>query len=118
MKMSMESLSRSSVFRALVIAAALAVPAFGQQAEMINGHPVVPGEIILKLRNSDPGTMARVRGAVSAAVTEELSPRLSLHLLRVSGASASSLLQAYSNRPDVLYAEPNYIVQVFKTPND
>jgi len=110
---------RNPVFHALWIAAMVAGPAFGQQPEMVNGRPAVPGQIIVKLRNSDPATISRMRAAFPSAVTtEELSPRLSLHVLRAAGASVSALLQAYANRPDVLYAEPDYIVEAFKTPND
>jgi subtilisin family serine protease len=52
-------------------------------------------------------------------VVERLSQGLPLHLLRAPGRSLNALLQAFSNHPDILYAEPNYLLQsVATTPND
>jgi subtilisin family serine protease len=98
----------------------VAAPAFGQQAtEIYNGIPAVSEEILIRLRGSDAATMARVQNAAPFGTIRALSPTLGLHLVRAPGNSVSGLLRAFSNHPDVLYAEPNYMVQAVATnPND
>jgi hypothetical protein len=50
---------------------------------------------------------------------DELNKGLALHLVRSGNNSLAGLLQALSNQPDVLYVEPNYIVQAVATqPNE
>ena len=82
-----------------------------------NGHPAVEGEILVRLRTVDAATVARVQGVLPADL-EPLIPALGVHLVRVPGQSVSDLMQAFSAHPDVLYAEPNYIVEAVATPND
>jgi len=97
-----------------------AVPVFAQQAtEIYNGIPAVREEILVRLRGSDPATVARAQNAAPFGTIRTLSPALGLHLVRVPGNSVAVLMRAFSNHPDVLYAEPNYIVQAVTTnPND
>ena len=97
----------------------LATPAFAQRTPVtFNGRPAEPEEILIRLRGNDSGVMTRARAAAPFASIEPLSPGLALHLVRAPGNSLASLLQAFSNHPDVLYAEPNYIVKATTVPND
>jgi subtilisin family serine protease len=81
--------------------------------------PAVSEEILIRLRGSDAATMARAQNAAPFGTIRPLSPSLGLHLVRAPGNSVSGLLRAFSNHPDVLYAEPNYIVRAVTTnPND
>jgi len=60
-----------------------------------------------------------VRRAATGAQFEEINNGLALHLVRSGNNNLAGLLQALSNQPDVLYVEPNYIVQAVATqPND
>jgi subtilisin family serine protease len=97
----------------------VAVPVFGQATEIYNGIPAVREEILVRLRSSDSATMARAQNAAPFGSIRTLSPALGLHLVRAPGNSIAGLMRAFSNHPDVLYAEPNYIVQAVTTnPND
>ena len=97
-----------------------AAPLFAQQAtEIYNGIPAVREEILIRLRGSDAATLARAQNAAPFGTIRALSPALGLHLVRAPGNSLPALLRAFSNHPDVLYAEPNYIVRAIATnPND
>jgi len=109
-------------FRLILILVVLSVaaPLFGQQAtEIYNGIPAVREEILIRLRGSDSATIARAQNAAPFATMRTLSPVLGVHLVRAPGNSIAGLLRAFANHPDVLYAEPNYIVQAVTTfPND
>ena len=89
----------------------LASPGLAQQTVLYNGRAAVASEVIVRLRNSDNNAMTRVRRAANGAQFEELNKGLALHLVRSGNNNLAGLLQALSNQPDVLYVEPNYIVQ-------
>ncbi|WP_245575140.1 S8 family serine peptidase [Meiothermus rufus] len=81
----------------------------------------VPGEVLLKFR---PGlSLQRVEslqaGGVALQREEELEPGgLALYRGVADKAQTQAAVAALARRPDVLYAQPNYIRQLFKTPND
>jgi subtilisin family serine protease len=83
-----------------------------------NGLPVVADEVIVRLRAPDNNAVGRVRNVFPGAQVDAVSEQLSIHVVRAPGQTVQDLLQTYSNHPDVLYAEPNYIVSAVKTPND
>src|SRR4030095_6530841 len=63
--------------------------------------------------------MARAQSTAPFGTIRTLSPSLGVHLVRAPGNSVAGLMRDFSNHPDVLYAEPNYIVQAVATnPND
>jgi subtilisin family serine protease len=106
-------------FRLIVFLLAFTQPIFAQQTVLHNGRPAVGEEILIRLRSNTPDTLDRVRRDASFATIKPLNAALGLHLVRARGNNLTALLQAFSNRPDVLYAEPNYIVQTVTTnPND
>ena len=99
----------------------LSVPAFGQvprATTTFRGNPAVEGEILIRLRDVGAATFARVQSVLPAGEIEALIPSLGVHVVRAPGRTVQDLLDTFSANPDVLYAEPNYIVQAVATPND
>ncbi len=97
--------------------------AFAQQKPTVavNGHPAVEGEVIVRLKATDPATLLRVRSAAPAALLQSLAPTLGIHRVVAAGQTTQALLQLMSRNSDVLYAEPNYVIktnQTATTPND
>ena len=87
------------------------------QTEFFRGRDVAAGEIIVRFRGDV--TPNATQGALSADIVATLDVTSSRTvLLRSSGRNVSDLLQEYSGRPDVLYAEPNYILRKEDIPND
>src|SRR5208282_2429185 len=79
-----------------------------------------PDEILVRFR---PGVSVEIANSLHAALrAQRLKSWASvagLHLVRLSaGTKLKDVLQAYRRSPDVLYAEPNYIVHALTTPND
>src|SRR6266403_2156578 len=128
---------------ALVVLALAAVVAFGarltgshaselalgaRQARLRQGLDVpkreyVPGEVLVRFR---AGTSEQQKLSVHALVDSQLGKRFESvsHLVKVSLPEAASVQEAvskYRAYPDVLYAEPNYIVHAIQSltiPND
>lgn len=80
----------------------------------------VPGEVLVRFK---PGVSKYFVGSAHASVgshviqTFKVTDRL--QLARVpQGMSVEETVNAYRSNPDVLYAEPNYIVHALVTPND
>jgi subtilisin family serine protease len=92
------------------------------QFEMINGHKVVPNEIIVRFSDvSELQLQTFVDNAasmVNASERRNLIPGLNMFHMRSNSMSTQALLKMMSNAPGVLYAEPNYIVEAQLTPND
>jgi serine protease len=81
----------------------------------------VPGEVVVKFR---PGVSLQTVHSLQVAGVglqrvEDLDNQ-GMMLLRVAASKPQTLevVRALSRRADVLYAQPNYIRQAFKTPND
>jgi subtilisin family serine protease len=84
------------------------------------GKKYVPGQILVRFR---PGVAAStVRAAhlaVAADVIEALPGSSGLQLVRIpTKASLAQTLASYRSNPNVLYAEPDYVVHSLQTPND
>lgn len=94
----------------------------------VQGRPAfVPGEVIVKFRDSVglqglSNLQAQVGNQVLSAVQVRslgaALPRTSLYRASTDAAGTLELVRALSARPDVEYAEPNYISYALKTPND
>ncbi|HET9942184.1 MAG TPA: S8 family peptidase, partial [Terriglobia bacterium] len=103
----------------LLLSFLVGVPVFAQQPEIFNGRPAMREEILVRLRSADSASLARAQNAAPFGRIHSLSPGLGLHLIRAPGNSVAGLMRAFANHPDVLYAEPNYLVQTAVTnPND
>ena len=80
----------------------------------------VPGHVLVKFRPSAGRlAMGSAHMAASADVAHTFSSVEGLQLVRLSSsAKLGEALAAYRANPDVQYAEPDYIVHAFRTPND
>ena len=109
---------------AFIVLGYFSTPSFAQPTTTIyNGNPVVAGEILIRLRGAD-NAIGRLQGMASsanvrvAAEVEALSTRMAVYRVRMPGVAMAELMQMFARNPDVVYAEPNYIVQAVATPND
>ena len=80
----------------------------------------VPDELLLRLK---PGltqaAAARALGAVALKGSRRFrSVEHLYHIKLASGVKLQQALRTFRRNPDVLYAEPNYVVEAFATPND
>ncbi|HJR59053.1 MAG TPA: CARDB domain-containing protein [Vicinamibacterales bacterium] len=86
--------------------------------ERVNGREVAAREALVRFR--DPVGPALLADLHAQADGERIERIGGTGVLRVRSRSidAAALVVQLSQRPDVLYAEPNYIVRAFSTPND
>ncbi len=89
----------------------------------------VPGEVLVRFRSEAKADEARLASEplrdaegrempVEFARSEGLSVVRGLRLARVRDEDTLSAVAALSARPDVLYAEPNYVRRALSVPND
>jgi len=79
----------------------------------------VPGEIIVKFKDDVTKERASAAQADLGATFISANAQIGIQLLRVpSDKTVAEMVAAFSARPDVEYAEPNYIAHAFMTPND
>jgi uncharacterized repeat protein (TIGR01451 family) len=99
------------------------------QSAQSKARPFVPGEILVRFRGESAGLAAEAAVASLTAVEGgEIPVRIErargleivrgLRLARVSAAETERALTALRARPDVLYAEPNYVRHKLSVPND
>lgn len=94
------------------------------RTDLIGGREVAAGEALVKFRDligTPGGTIeGTVAQAVQAADAEsvELVGRGEIHLIGSRSKDAATLIRELSARPDVEYAEPNYIIRIDAVPND
>lgn len=92
------------------------------------GEPYVDGEVLVRFRTDNPrdsrdvkGPAMRAHARLGAVIVEDFSS-LGLggaQLVRVpENRSVEDAIAAYRDDPDVLYAEPNYLVHINGLPND
>lgn len=82
------------------------------------GH--VPNEALVRFKPGTTGaTMAAAHAGVGSSVAKAFSLVDNLHLVRLApGMDVEQALQRYRQHSDVLYAEPNWIVEAVVIPND
>ena len=101
----------SRLFSGLLLLVALAPAAMAGMP----GHR--PGELLVKYRDAAAAGKAVAR--VAGAVTHGRHMGGVLHRLRLpAGVSVAEAVERYRRDPDVVYAEPNYIVRKAIVPND
>jgi subtilisin family serine protease len=117
--------------RSLVILLLLAAHAGGAQAAQAGGKgtnahqgaplpPHVAGEVIVRFREGVPElnkSSARSRVSARQLRAFRILDGLEHHRL-APNVSVDEAIAKYREDPDVLYAEPNYIVRTTNTPND
>ncbi len=88
----------------------------------------VPGEVLVRYRNEPTAKSKTGKVLVAARDGRQLAAQIErfdgsdlvpgLRIARVAAADTLAVVAALRNQPDVLYAEPNYIVRATLTPND
>jgi hypothetical protein len=97
----------------------IALPLLGQrQTEMFQGREVSANEVLVKLRTTSPLTLPQIQTANDIGLDKLIGAGRQLHLMRSRSLNVTSLINALSGHPDVLYVEPNYIVRATTEPND
>lgn len=95
-----------------LFASTLALAALGQ------GSDFVPGEILVKFRPDSRLAETALPLALQASVMQRIGGIDVLRLRLRPGQSVASGLQKFRSHAAVEFAEPNYRVQAFETPND
>jgi hypothetical protein len=107
----------------------------GSKLKVADGAEFVPGEVLVRFRQNSPVIAANertVRSNVGLVMPEggemdieierfdgsDIVPGLRLARLNANAEETLQAIEALSARPDVLYAEPNYIRRRTATPND
>ena len=77
------------------------------------------GEVLVKFRKDVPKKQRAAIHAAAGGTLIKRIPRIGVdHVKGGKGRSTEALLHAYSRRPDVEYAEPNYACRALLSPND
>ncbi len=97
----------------------IAAPAAAElQVVTVNGHQVVANEALVRFRNTaGPQLPQDAQAALDVDTWKGIGGS---GFIRIHSRSKTvpALIQALATRPDVQYAEPNYVVHARNTPND
>ncbi len=93
---------------------------YGQKPiETHNGKDVAANELIVKLRTNGAADLSKINAALlSAESVEAVNPRIGLYLVRSKSRKTSALIAAFSNKDELAYVEPNYILTAEAISND
>ena len=89
-------------------------------ADWSGGHKYVPGEVLVRFKPGvSPRGMLYSHAKAGGMLKRKFTSVDRLNLVELaSGISVRTALQRYKRDPNVLYAEPDYIVHPFALPND
>lgn len=85
------------------------------EVDVVGGHPVAAGEVLVRFRGNP--NLARLRGDVDAETDRFVGDGRVWHA-RSRSKNVQTLITQLAARPDVLYAEPNYLLYSTLQPND
>src|SRR5262245_56570419 len=88
------------------------------RTESYRGRDVVSGEILVKFRGVSAVQSRALASRDADIFSIEYAGQTGAILIRSRGRNVDALLQEYMARPDVEYAEPNYIWHTMDVPND
>jgi len=88
------------------------------RVEWVNGREAAPGEVLVKFRRAPQADVLSAIADQTGADAIQTIGRAGLRRIRARALDVPALLRLLANHPDVLYAEPNYLVQAFTEPND
>ncbi len=87
-------------------------------AGVIDGHAVVPGEVLVKFRSlPTPAELAILHQQVDADRDDELGS-IGIHRIHSRSIDETALLTFFRSHPAVVYAEPNFVLTATQLPND
>ena len=88
------------------------------ERESVNGRDVVAREVLVKFRQQPTASdLAQIRTDGDTSDIRAIG-RAGIFRLRSRSRNVPALLAALGRRPDVAYAEPNFIVRMTSEPND
>ena len=88
-------------------------------AQQAGAPAFVPGEVLVKLKTGVGAQVLATLKAQHGLESIRIFPRVGLHHFRIlSRLSVPQVIARLRQSPFVEYAEPNYIRQLFQTPND
>ncbi len=88
------------------------------ERETVNGRDVVAREVLVKFRQPPQAAdLAQIRADGDADDVRSIG-RAGVFRLRSRSRNVAALLATLRRRPDVAYAEPNFIVRMISEPND
>ncbi len=103
----------------LLLLAALPLSAQNVQIESFQGKEAVAGEILVRFKGATNEAQGRALAAQEFGISSaEPVGRNGTMLLRSGNRDVAALMQVYSSRLDVLFAEPNHIWRASDYPND
>jgi subtilisin family serine protease len=85
------------------------------EVDVVGGHPVAAGEILVRFRGNP--NLAQLRGDVDAETDRFVGDGRVWHA-RSRSKNVQALITQLARRPDVLYAEPNYLLYSTLQPDD
>jgi serine protease len=90
-----------------------------QPCANITASSYVPDEIIVKFKDGVSKLQADVARADLGVSLLSANAQIGIQELKIpAGKTVEEMVATFKNRPDVEYAEPNYIAHAFMTPND
>ena len=91
----------------------------GQPALSAPAEEYAPGEIIVKFKPAVSYAKASTALADLGSTVISTNEAIGIHQVAIPpDKTVEEMVKAFSARPDVEYAEPNYIAHAFMTPND
>ena len=87
---------------------------------VVDAPPYAPDEIFVRFKEGvSPYQGLSAHAGIGAVVVERFRTVENLELVKLPpGMDVKEALEFYQQHPDVLYAEPNYVVEADKIPND
>jgi subtilase family serine protease len=87
--------------------------------QLVDGREALAREVLVKFRQPLPAAeRIRVAASANAERLDAIGGVAGLLRLRSRSLDVAALIRQLTERGDVEYAEPNYIVRAFSTPND
>src|SRR5947207_11467202 len=79
----------------------------------------LPGQLLVKLKPAPRGVAPVAAAQLAGARVKATMPLLGWQLVQLPpGMAVPAAIEYYLNLPNVAYAEPNYRIRLFATPND
>src|SRR5580765_4071886 len=88
------------------------------RVEWVDGREAAPGEVLVKFRRAPRIDELSAIGEQTGADAIQAIGRAGLRRIRAKALDVPALIRLLANHPDVLYVEPNYLVQAFTETND
>ena len=85
---------------------------------VVDGHPVIPGEVLVKFRSQPTQAELDVLHGQLDADQDQQVGTIGVHRFHSRSINENALLAFLRTHPAVAYAEPNYVLTATQVPND